>query len=215
MAHRFPLPRRLQPVALLDGLRPEARGGSVFLPALAPFATRVWPLVSLLPVLDINGALVDALAGRRPFRVAPPVAGVFACDPFLRPSDLAAVLASAGVRHAVNVPTVQVLDGDTAAVLGSVGYRAEAEFRLLLRLAECGVEPIACATSSASVELALRLGLRRILLHPGLVSPADPAAWWADLAGHVAIEGGEALAWQDPDGARPPQGSRPSRRIRL
>jgi predicted TIM-barrel enzyme len=154
-------------------------------------------VVSLLPVLDINGALAAALETQRPFRAAPPIAGVFACDPFLRPTDLAARLHRAGIREVVNAPTIQLFDGETAAELGSVGYRAEAEFRLLLRLAELGLEPLACVTSRAAADLALGLGLRRFLLHPGLTPPADPQAWWAELAGHVAIEGGEALLWRD------------------
>lgn len=203
-----PSARAWTPAATLAGLRPQARAHSIWLPALAPFPRESWPLVGLLPVLDINAALVAALAGQRPFRAAPPVAGVFACDPFLRPADMAAALRRAGIRQAVNLPTVQLFDGETAAVLGSVGYRAEAEFRLLLRLEELGVAPIACATSRAAADLALGLGLRRILLHPGLTPPADPAVWWADLAGHVAIEGAEALAWRD-------QASIPSRRMRL
>lgn len=188
----------LHPVARLDGLRPAARAQAIFLPALAPFAPAAWPLVGLLPVLDINGALLAALDGRRAFRAAPPIAGIFACDPFLRAADMAAGLAAAGIRQAVNFPTVQLFDGETAAALGSVGYRAEAEFRLLLRLADRGIAPIACVTSRAAAQAALGLGLRRLLLHPGLRAPADPAGWWAGLAGHVAIEGGECLAWQAP-----------------
>lgn len=193
-----PTTAALRPVAQLEGVRPAARAQSIFLPALAPFPTAAWPLVGLLPVLDINGALLAALAGRGTFRTAPPVAGIFACDPFLRAADLSAALAGAGIRQAVNYPTVQLFDGETAAALGSVGYRAEAEFRLLLRLADRGIAPIACVTSRAAADAALGLGLRRLLLHPGLLRPGDPAAWWADLAGHVAIEGGEILAWRDP-----------------
>ena len=206
----------------------------MFLPALAPFAPETWPLVALLPVLDINGALRSALEARPPFRAAPPVAGLFACDPFLRLADIAAALRRAGIAAAVNFPTVQIFGGEAAAALAAVGYRAEAEFRLLQRLAEQGIAPIACATSRRAVDAALGFGLRRILLHPGVSPPPDPAAWWAELAGHVAIEGGEALAWRAPaaaprlsggpmDATRPagprvtgaPQVSRPRRRMRL
>lgn len=187
----------LSPIASLEGLRPAQRARSIWLPALAPFPPHLWPLVSLLPVLDINGALAAALAAQRPFRTAPPIAGIFACDPFLRPADLAAGLHRAGIRAVVNAPSIQLFDGETGAELGSVGYRAEAEFRLLLRLAEQGLEPIACVTSRTAADLALSLGLRRLLLHPGLTPPPDPQAWWAALAGHVAIEGGEAMLWRD------------------
>jgi len=198
----------ITPRAALEGLGPSRRQRSVFLPALAPFPPESWPLTGLLPVLDINGTLTAALAARQAFQSAPPIAGVFACDPFLRFADLVSVLRRAGVTEVVNFPTLQFFGGETSAALAAVGYRAETEFRLLQRLAEQGFSPIACATGRRSTDLALSMGLRRILLHPGLISPPDPQRWWGELAGHVAIEGGEALAWQD-------QVSKPRRRIRL
>ncbi len=205
-----PRPRQLRLCARLDGLDAAERARRLFVPALASFPPATWPLAALLPVLDVNGALRAALESRRPFRAAPPSVGVFACDPFLRLADLLALLRRAGVTSIVNYPSVQLFEGETAAALASVGYRVEAEFRLLLRCAEAGFAVIACAASRRAVDAALGLGLRRILLHPGLVPPADPAAWWAALAGPVAIEGGEALAWVPGD-----QASRPRRRIRL
>jgi hypothetical protein len=206
-----PHPTLLQPEARLDALSPQRRARSVFLPALEPFPPESWPLVALLPVLDINGALRAALQARRPFRSAPPIAGLFACDPFLRLADMVAALRQAGITTVVNYPTVQLFEGETAAALAAVGYRAEAEFRLLQRLGEAGFATIACAVTRRGVDAALGAGHRRILLHPGLTPPPDPQTWWADLAGHVAIEGGEALAWAAAGG----QVSMPRRRMRL
>lgn len=205
-----PSTARLRPCARLEGLDPRGRQGSLYLPALAPFPPETWPLVALLPVLDVNGALRAALEGRPAFRGAAPAVGVFACDPFLRLADMAALLRRAGVTTVVNYPTVALFEGETAAALAAVGYRAEAEFRLLLRFAELGFGVIACTASRRAVDVALGLGLRRILLHPGLVPPASPESWWAELAGHVAIEGAEPLAWD-----APLQASSPRRRIRL
>ncbi len=205
-------PPILRPRAEVDALTPAERARTILLPALAPFAPETWPLVALLPVLDINGALRAALQMRRPFRAAAPVAGLFACDPFLRLSDMAATLRRSGITRVVNFPTVQIFEGETAAALAAVGYRAEAEFRLLQRLAEQGFSPIACATSRRAADVALGFGLRRILLHPGVSPGHDHASWWAELAGHVAVEGGEALAWAAPPIA---QVSRPRRRMRL
>jgi hypothetical protein len=203
--------RTLTPRATLAGLAGAARLDTVFLPALAPFAPTQWPLVGLLPVLDINGTLLAALAARRRFRAAPPIAGVFASDPFLRAADLAEALLRAGIAEAVNYPTIQFFGSETAAAFASVGYRAEAEFRLLARLAERGLAPIACAASRAAADAALALGLRRVLLHPGLAGAARDA-FWAELAGHVAGKGGEPLAWREPSAG---QSSRPRRRMRL
>lgn len=185
----------------------------IWLPALVSFPPRFWRLAANLPVLDVNGALALALVGRRPFRTAAPVAGVFACDPFLRVRDLRAALHRAGIREVVNYPTVQLHDGESAATLAALGMRAEAEFRILLELAEGGLSPIACATTPEAAARALALGIRRVLLHPGLAPGSDPRGWWAGMAAHVAVEGGEALAWRDAPGAQ--AASRPRRRIRL
>ncbi|HEV7455732.1 MAG TPA: phosphoenolpyruvate hydrolase family protein [Roseococcus sp.] len=177
----------LRPIAHLDSLRARQRARAVFLPALAPFAPALWPLVMHLPVLDVNGALVAALAARAPFRAAPPIAAIFPCDPFLRLRDMATSLRAAGITEVVNLPSVQAHEGEAAAALGAVGYRAEREFRALLALAEHGLRPLAYAARQEEAEAALSLGLRHILL------PAGPG--WAELASHVAVEGGEALAW--------------------
>jgi hypothetical protein len=96
-------------------------------------------------VLDVNGALLAALAAAEPFRHAPPVAAVFACDPFLRVADAAAALRRAGIAQVLNWPSVQAHDGEAAAALAAVGYRMEAEFRTLLAFASHGLEPLAFA----------------------------------------------------------------------
>lgn len=183
------MPLTLYPAARLDGLAARQRARTVFLPALAPFPPTLWPLVVHLPVLDVNGALVAALAAQPPFRSAPPIAAIFACDPFLRLRDMAASLRAAGITEVVNLPSVQAHGGEAAAALGAVGYRAEREFRALLSLAEHGLHPLAYAARQEEAEAALALGLRRLLL------PAGPG--WAELASHVAVEGGEALAWSE------------------
>lgn len=179
----------LRPVARVADLPPRLRASAVFVPALAPFAPGLWPLVAHLPVLDVNGALLAALAAGAPFRRAPPIAAVFACDPFLRVADAAAVLRRAGIAQVLNWPSVQAHDGEAAAALAAVGYRAEAEFRALLAFAAHGLEPLAFAAGRGAVDTALALGLRRFVLPMG--------ERWAELASHVAVEGGTALAWSD------------------
>lgn len=189
----------LRPVAC-----PKAAGPSTaFIPALAPFPAPLWPLVAHLPVLDVNGALLLALSGLRPFAAAAPVAAVFACDPFLRVADAAVALRRAGIGRVLNWPSVQAHDGEAAAALAAVGYRAEAEFRVLLAFAAHGLEPLAFAAGRGAADAALAFGLRRLVLPAG--------EGWADLASHVAVEGGVALAWSD----APAQTAMPRRRIRL
>ncbi|QYU66804.1 alpha/beta fold hydrolase [Leptolyngbya sp. 15MV] len=145
----------LEPRARLDGLTPARRTRAVYLPALAGFPPHLTAILGLLPVLEINGTLIADLAARRPFRAAPPIAGLFACDPFLRVADMAGALRRAGITAVINYPTVQSFEGETAAALAAVGYRAEAEFRVLQRLAEHGLSPIACAMTRDAADAAL------------------------------------------------------------
>ncbi|MBY0337638.1 MAG: hypothetical protein K2X11_13550 [Acetobacteraceae bacterium] len=201
----------IRPAADLEGFPGTLRPSAAFLPGLRPFPAPSWPLVAQLPVLDVNGALLADLSAREPFAADPPIAALFACDPFLRVPDAAATLARAGVAEVLNWPSVQAHEGETAAALAAVGYRAEAEFRTLLAFAACGLQPLAFAATRGAVDAALAAGLRRVVL------PSGEA--WATLASHVAVEGGEAILWSDEPlqapAASPPQSARPRRRIRL
>jgi predicted TIM-barrel enzyme len=201
----------VRPVADLLGVPDDLRRSAAFLPGLAPFPARLWPVVAHLPVLDVNGALLADVAAREPFTRAPPIAAVFACDPFLRVADAAVALARAGIREVLNWPSVQAHEGESAAALAAVGYRAEAEFRTLLAFAERGLLPLAFAATRGAVDAALALGLRRLVLPSG--------GAWAELAGHVAVEGGEAIPWSEepltPPASTSRQSARPSRRMRL
>ncbi|MBS7792297.1 hypothetical protein KTR66_20030 [Roseococcus sp. SDR] len=204
------MPFPVRPAADLAAIPLAQRASTAFLPGLRPFAASSWPLVAQLPVLDVNGALLADLAAREPFVEHPPIAAIFACDPFLRVADAAAVLRGARISQVLNWPSVQAHEGEAAAALAAVGYRAEAEFRTLLAFAAQGLQPLAFAATRGAVDAALTAGLRRLVLPVG----ED----WAALASHVAVEGGEAIAWSDAPftpAVAPPQSSRPRRRIRL
>lgn len=203
------MPCPVRPAADLAGIPDDRRPSVAFLPGLRPFPAPSWPLVAQLPVLDVNGALLADLAAREPFAADPPVAAVFACDPFLRVQDAAAVLRRAGVVKVLNWPSVQAHEGEAAAALAAVGYRAEAEFRTLLAFEALGLQPLAFAATRSALDAALAAGLRRLVLPEGEALAA--------LASHVAVEGGEAIPWSDEPlaPAATPQSARPRRRIRL
>jgi predicted TIM-barrel enzyme len=164
----------------------------VFVPALARFPPGLREIVGLLPVADINGALLEAIARReRCEAVGDLVAGIFAADPFLDLVDLAERLREAGIARIANFPTLQHFDGATAEGLSAVGYDFQAEFAVLKRLAAAGFEPVGYVATVKAAEAALASGLKTLAYHPG--PPPVPSSERATLA---KIEGlaGEAGA---------------------
>ena len=134
--------------ATLDGLDAAERARSLFLPALAGAPEGLLDLLALLPVADVNGALLAALAEQGCFPPGEaPVAAVFCADPFLRVPDMAEALLAAGIRRVANYPSVQVIDGETGRAIAAVGYGPDEELATLLRLREAGLAAVGCAVS--------------------------------------------------------------------
>lgn len=153
----------------------------VYVPALAPFPPALREIVGLLPVVDINGALLAAIS--RPDRRDPArdlVAGIFAADPFLDAIELGERLRSAGVARIANFPTLQHFDGATAEGLSAVGYDLQAELAVLMRFAAAGFEVVGYVATVKAAEAALASGLKALAYHPG--PPPLPASERATLA---------------------------------
>lgn len=140
----------------------------IFVPALGRFPVETREMMGLLPVCDINEALLAALA-QAPAEVPRHcVAGLFAADPFLDPGAMARALRRAGMAGVANYPTVQLIDGATGHGLAAVGYHARSEFVRLVEMKAGGFEVLAYVASAAAAEEALALGLDQLVLHPGL-----------------------------------------------
>ena len=177
---------------------PAAEDRALFVPALDRFPPPLRALMGLLPVCDINGALIAALAHAPAPVPAHVVAGLFAADPFLDTGELTAVLRRSGLAAVANYPTLQLLDGATGQGLAAVGYHARSEFVRLQELAAAGFEALAYVTSPQAAEEALACGLSAIVLHPGPAGGAPPRAAAtriraiADRAGARILRHGES-----------------------
>jgi predicted TIM-barrel enzyme len=153
----------------LDGIGPAELARTVYLPALDGAPPGLVELLALLPVADVNGALMAALAGRS-FSRAAPVAAVFCVDPFLRVSDMAAALRAGGIMAVTNYPTVQVVDGETGRAIAAVGYGPADELSMLLRFAAAGLEPVGCVTSAEDAARFAAAGVARLVAPPAFGS---------------------------------------------
>lgn len=155
---------------------------------LAPFMAEIPPahreLVGVLPVSDVNAAMLDVLrAGPPALQGRRTIAGLMLVDPFLRLRDVTLALSSAGVAAVANYPTVQLIDGETARVFDSAGAGVAREIAVLASFREAGFETVAFAASLDSARAMLRHGPSRLVLHPGLAL----ADWRERAASSLAI----------------------------
>lgn len=165
-------------------------GPCVLVPGLARFAPHLREVCAMLPVTDINGALFESLEAGLPtdpnpsdLRTADVAAGLFLTDPFLNIADAARRLAAAGLGTVANYPTVQVLDGPSAAGLASVGHSFVQECEGLSAFAARGFAIMGYAASRPAAQALLALGCTRLVL----LSSAPVTEVAADCAGRAEL----------------------------
>jgi predicted TIM-barrel enzyme len=187
----------------LEGFDPE---GALYLPGLRGLEGPDLDLLAMLPVCDVNGGLLTALASRAPWSPddRAPVAGLFLLDPFLRPPDMAARLRAAGIRRIANYPTIQALDGETARALASVGFSAVQEFEALREFAALGFGVVGFAAGAAAARELAASGAGTVVLHPGPgAGPREDEALAATVAWlrpELAARGVALLAFSPGEG---------------
>ncbi|MCC5969736.1 MAG: phosphoenolpyruvate hydrolase family protein [Pararhodobacter sp.] len=179
--HRdLPLPDLLIRVSVP---RTDIPGESTQAQIVAPWLAGLEPaqrdLLSLLPVLDVNGAVFSALQEISEEReratvnaaVQPgSVAALFCADPFLRVRDAAALLRAAGIEGVANFPTIQVIDGVAARGFDSADLGTHREAEVLANFAREGLDVTGFATSAQNGRLLLDHGATSLVVHPGPAS---------------------------------------------
>ena len=175
----------------------------VLVPCFAGLSPALADIAGLLPIRAANAALLRSLESHAP-PTRPVIAGVLSVDPFLNGASLYRRLAAQGIAGVVNLPSVAMADGALQTALAMAGLDAAQEMRALVSARDYGLEPVAMVFSRADAQHAADLGLRRVLLHPGL--PHGDAArdrWLAKAAtatlGQLRREGFDALLYRHPD----------------
>lgn len=163
---------------------------SLYLPALRGLEEGDLDLLAMLPVCDVNGDLARSLASGNLWAVPgpAPVAGLFMLDPFLRIADMASALKAAGIQRVANYPTIQVLEGETARGLASVGLGPAQEFEILREFGRRGLAMVGFATGAAAARELAAAGASTVVLHPG------PSAGRGDREAVAAMS-----AWLKPE----------------
>jgi len=142
---------------------------SLYLPGLRGLEGGNLDLLAMLPVCDVNGDLARSLTSGNLWTVPGPVpvAGLFMLDPFLRISEMVSALKAAGIQSVANYPTIQVLEGETARGLASVGLAPAQEFEVLRQFGRQGFSMVGFATGAAAARELAGAGARAVVLHPG------------------------------------------------
>lgn len=140
--------------------------GFLLAPCIAGFVPSHRDIASLLPIADVNAAILDELKSRTVAEGG--IAGFLLADPFLRPRDAQLALNDAGVRRIANYPTVQLIDGETARAFESAKAGAAREIEMLGSFRSAGFETVAFATDLPTAQSALEHGASVLVLHPGL-----------------------------------------------
>lgn len=158
------------PIASRCGAPGGAAGAFIFAPWLTALPRARVDLLSLLPVVDINGLLSTALEvppGPNEHRDLA-VAALLAVDPFLRVRDFARRLQAAGVRRVTNFPPVELIDSDTARAFQSSGLGAHREVEVLKAFRDHGLETLGVCCSRAQARALAEAGVQALILHPGV-----------------------------------------------
>jgi len=159
----------------------ESHLQQIFAPWLEGLPAAQRDLLALLPVVDINGAMVAALDDTRTPQTGPSntrrvsaqpgvIAALLCVDPFLRVRDLAALLKAAGIAEVTNFPTIQVIDGVAARGFDSADLGMQREARMLAGFAQEGLAVTGFATSAENGRFLLDHGATALVVHPGLPS---------------------------------------------
>lgn len=154
---------------------------------LAPWLNRLpvthRDLLSILPVLDINGALfadLDSTPASKGVALSASnmqIAALLCVDPFLRLRDATRLLRTAGITAVTNFPTVQVVDGTAARGFESADLGVEREAAILHQFMQEGFAVTGFATSTDNALRLMALGIRDLIIHPG-----PPSSDWRNRA---------------------------------
>lgn len=152
----------------------EASHLTLFCPAVAGLAAHAIEAVSLLPIHDCNGRLLQAIAGGA--RGAEGVSAcVFTIDPFRRYADLFAALREAGFSRVTNFPSTAVIDGEMRDSLEELGFGSGREECFLREAAEAGFNVTAFVTTAEGAQDMLAAGASSLVTPAQFVKQVAPA----------------------------------------
>lgn len=155
-------------VASVEDAVARGHGPCILSPLTANMNPRLADMACAMPVGDVNGGLLEALAGAGGQSWI--IAGVLANDPFRRPADLLDALSKAGVYAVCNWPSVGLLNGELAAALNHSGFTYGRELQFLQQARERGMATVTVVSDGQQLDETLNQGTDMLLVVPGLAT---------------------------------------------
>ena len=142
---------------------PDANGPSIYCPSLFGLTVTQADLAIVMPRIDHNQRLREAPCQGR-------WAAILACDPFGSERALFRDLRELGYKGVINWPSTILLDGELRESMATIPASPEHEYSVLARAAASGLETLAVFRSLDQARAAIDAGLKRLVLHPGLIA---------------------------------------------
>lgn len=137
----------------------------IYCPTLQGLTGRQSDLAMVMPRVDNNRALLDPNASKEAS-----YAGVLTCDPFGTADSFLHRLAEHGYIGVSNWPSSILFQGQIKLLMASMPATPELEYTWLAGAQRNGFQTLAFFRSLEQGRAALRAGLRKLVLHPGLIA---------------------------------------------
>ena len=139
----------------------------IYCPAMQNLTAEQADLAFVMPRMDHNRTVLETEAQGD-------WAALLACDPFGSEIGKFAGLVELGYTGIANWPSAILLDGSLRESMLSVPASAESEYEFLARAKSYGFDTLAFFISLTQARSALKAGLTRLVLHPGLLEIETP-----------------------------------------
>ncbi len=140
----------------------------IYCPSLRGLSVRVADAAFLMPRIDHNQTVKDAKGCGH-------WASTIAADPFGSNSAYFTALVAAGYVGVVNWPSSILLEGQTRQQMSTIPATPDTEYRYLANAQDFGLSTLGFILTPDHAAVALKLGLRNLVLHPGLLLDVDAA----------------------------------------
>lgn len=149
---------------LLTGSKAKNNPSSnlIYCPSLEGLTSTQADLAYVMPRVNHNQAVREA--GKQGDWAA-----VLACDPFGSHSTLFKEILDLGYKGIANWPSSILVDGSMRQWISTIPVSPELEYDFLIQAERTGLDSLAFFCSLDQARLALDKGLRKLVLHPGII----------------------------------------------
>lgn len=137
-------------------------------PAFTGLPAETAPQLAVLPIRNINQALLDHIKGQTHRGVGRLYAGVFAVDPLQRTNVILGKLRKSGITGVANFPTISVFTDAFSNIISKLGLGFRRELSFISDAVSEGFTATGCVMTSQQGEMMLDAGASMVVFHYGV-----------------------------------------------